>query len=109
MGFSVIPSDKFKKEAKRLSKKYPSPKEDLAELSETLSNSQCQEHHWETTYIKSDLPSKVKEKERAVADELLPVVKDNKEVYLLTIYDKSEFENVDDKALKNIIRSLNFY
>jgi hypothetical protein len=35
------------------------------------------------------------------------VVKDNEEVYLLTIYDKSEFENVDDKMLKNIIQSLN--
>lgn len=35
------------------------------------------------------------------------VVKENKEVYLLTIYDKSEFENVDDKTLKNIIQSLN--
>jgi hypothetical protein len=35
------------------------------------------------------------------------VVKNNKEVYLLTIYDKSEFENVDDKTLKNIIQSLN--
>ena len=35
------------------------------------------------------------------------VVNDNKEVYLLTIYDKSEFENVDDKTLKNIIQSLN--
>jgi hypothetical protein len=36
------------------------------------------------------------------------VLKDNKEVYLLTIYDKSEFENVDEKTLKNIIQSLNF-
>jgi hypothetical protein len=35
------------------------------------------------------------------------VVKANKEVYLLAIYDKSEFENVDDKTLKNIIQSLN--
>ncbi len=35
------------------------------------------------------------------------VVKDNKEVYLLTIYDKSEFDSIDDKTLKNIIQSLN--
>jgi hypothetical protein len=38
MSFSVIPTDKFKKEAKRLSKKYASLKEDLAELNYTLSN-----------------------------------------------------------------------
>ncbi len=36
MNFSVIPSDKFKKEAKRLSKKYPSLKEELADLNDTL-------------------------------------------------------------------------
>jgi hypothetical protein len=38
MSFSVIPSVKFKKEVKRLSKKYPSLKEELAELNETLEN-----------------------------------------------------------------------
>lgn len=36
MNFSVIPSDKFKKEAKRLIKKFPSLKEELAGLSTTL-------------------------------------------------------------------------
>jgi hypothetical protein len=34
------------------------------------------------------------------------VVKENKEVYLLTIYDKAELESIDDKTLKNIIQSL---
>lgn len=36
MNFSVIPSEKFKKEAKRLIKKFPSLKQELAELSTTL-------------------------------------------------------------------------
>jgi mRNA-degrading endonuclease RelE of RelBE toxin-antitoxin system len=36
MNFSVIPSDKFKKEAKRLTKKYPSLKKELADLATTL-------------------------------------------------------------------------
>ncbi len=38
MSFSVLPSYKFKKEAKRLSKKYPSLKEELGELNNTLAN-----------------------------------------------------------------------
>jgi len=38
MSFSVIPSDNFKKKAKRLSKKYPSLKEELAEQNNTLAN-----------------------------------------------------------------------
>ena len=36
MNFSVVPSDKFKKEAKRLVKKFPSLKQDLHKLSTTL-------------------------------------------------------------------------
>jgi hypothetical protein len=36
MSYSVIPIDKFKKEAKRLIKKYPSLKKELAELNITL-------------------------------------------------------------------------
>ena len=37
MNYKVIPVDKFKKEAKRLVKKYPSLKSELAELAVTLS------------------------------------------------------------------------
>ncbi|MDB5190829.1 MAG: hypothetical protein JWQ96_392 [Segetibacter sp.] len=38
MNFSVIPSDRFKKEAKRLIKKFPSLKQELAVLSNILTN-----------------------------------------------------------------------
>ncbi len=36
MNFKVIPTDKFKKEAKRLIKKFPSLKQELLELGEVL-------------------------------------------------------------------------
>lgn len=36
MSFSVIPGDKFKKEAKRLIKKFPSLKQELIDLSSVL-------------------------------------------------------------------------
>lgn len=36
MNFSVIPSDKFKREAKRLIKKFPSLNQELADLSKLL-------------------------------------------------------------------------
>lgn len=36
MNFIVIPTDRFKKEAKRLVKKYPSLKDELSELNELL-------------------------------------------------------------------------
>jgi len=34
------------------------------------------------------------------------VVTENKEVYLLTIYDKAELDTIDDKSLKKIIDKL---
>lgn len=37
MSFKVIPSDKFKKEAKKLTKKFPSLKNELRELAAELS------------------------------------------------------------------------
>lgn len=38
MSFSIIPTGRFKKEAKRLSKKFPSLRMELAELNEKLTN-----------------------------------------------------------------------
>jgi hypothetical protein len=38
MSYKVIPTDKFKKEAKRLIKKFPSLKQELLELGQVLSN-----------------------------------------------------------------------
>jgi mRNA-degrading endonuclease RelE of RelBE toxin-antitoxin system len=108
MNFSVIPSDKFKKEAKRLSKKYPSLKEELTELNHTLTNSPETGTPLGNDTFKIRLAIKSKGKGKSDGGRVITyVVKDNKEVYLLTIYDKSEFENVDDKTLKNIIQSLN--
>ena len=34
------------------------------------------------------------------------LITENKELYLLTIYDKSEFENIDDKTLRKIIKDI---
>ena len=52
MTFNVIPSDRFKKEAKRLIKKYPSLKDELSELNEILEKNPETELHLATTLIK---------------------------------------------------------
>lgn len=108
MSFSVIPIDKFKREAKRLVKKYPSLKEELAELNNILTNKPETGISLGNDTYKIRLAIKSKGKGKSGGARIVTyVIKDNKEVYLLTIYDKSEFESVDDKTLKNIIRSLN--
>ena len=108
MNFSVIPSDRFKKEAKRLIKKFPSLKQELADLGNTLTNEpETGTPLGNDTYkIRLAIKSKGKGK-RGSGRVITYVVTNNKEVYLLTIYDKSEFNSVDDKTLRTIIASLN--
>jgi mRNA-degrading endonuclease RelE of RelBE toxin-antitoxin system len=107
MSFSVIPSDKFKKEAKRLVKKFPSLKEDLFELSKLLSEQPDAGTPLGNDTYKIRIAIKSKGKGKSGGGRVITyVVIEHKEVYLLTIYDKSEFENIGDKTLQAIIASL---
>lgn len=86
MSFSVIPSDKFKREAKRLLKKSPSLKQELIELNDTLTiKPEAGTSLGNDTYkIRLAIKSKNKGKSGG-ARVITYVVKDNKEVYLLTL------------------------
>jgi mRNA-degrading endonuclease RelE of RelBE toxin-antitoxin system len=107
MSYKVIPIDKFKKEAKRLIKKYPSLKGELFELSNSLgSNPEAGTPLGNNTYkIRLSIRSKGKGKSGG-ARVITYLVTANKEVYLLTIYDKAEIDNVDDRILRQIIKGL---
>ena len=106
MNFSVIPSDKFKKETKRLVKKFPSLKQELADLNTTLEKTPEIGIPLGNDTYKIRLAIKSKGKSGG-ARVITYVVTDNKEVYLLTIYDKSEFDSIDDRMIKTIIENLN--
>ncbi len=107
MNFSVIPSDKFKKEAKRLVKKFPSLKTELADLSVTLTNEPEKGTALGNDTYKIRLAIKSKGKGKSGGARVITyVVTNNKEIYLLTIFDKSEFDSVDDKTLRIIIEIL---
>lgn len=103
MSFNVIPTDKFKKEARRLLKKYASLKQELAELSSMLSvNPESGVSLGNNTYkIRIAIKSKGKGKSGGAR-----IITPDSELYLLTIYDKSEFDNVDDKTIKAIIEKI---
>lgn len=107
MNYNVIPSDKFKREAKRLAKKFPSLKQELAELNATLEKTpEAGTSLGNDTYkIRLAIKSKGKGKSGG-ARVITYVMTDNNEVYLLTIYDKSDFDSIDDKTIKAIIETL---
>ncbi|MES2005991.1 MAG: hypothetical protein V4450_15845 [Bacteroidota bacterium] len=104
MNYKVIPVDKFKKEAKRLIKKYPSLKIELTELSESLSIEPIQGTSLgnDTYKIRVSIGSKGKGKSGG-ARVITYAISPQKEIYLLTIYDKAEFDSIDDKTLRRII------
>ncbi len=107
MSFSVIPSDKFKREAKRLSRKFPSLKQELIELNDMLTNKPGTGTFLGNDTYKIRLAVKSKGKGKSGGARVITyVIKENKEVYLLTLYDKSEFDIVDDKTIKSIIQTL---
>lgn len=107
MTFSVIPSDKFKKEAKRLIKKFPSLKEELSALGATLAAHPDSGTSLGNDTYKIRIAIKSKSKGKSGGARIITyLVTEDKEVYLLTIYDKSEFDIVDDRMLQAIISSL---
>ena len=107
MNFSVIPSSKFKKEAKKLIKKFPSLKQELAHLSTILQTMPESGTSLGNNTYKIRVAIKSKGKGKSGGARIITyIVTENKEVYLLTIYDKSEFDIVDDKTIISIIQSL---
>ena len=107
MAYSIVPVETFKKQAKRLIKKYPSLKSELAELSDVLSKNPTSGSPLgnDTFKIRLSIKSKGKGK-RGGARIITYVVSPNKEVYLLTIYDKSEIASVDDGTLRRSIEGV---
>ena len=107
MSYSVIPIDKFKKEAKRLVKKYPSLKNELAELNTLLLVNPTTGTSLGNSVYKIRISIKSKGTGKSGGARVITyVVTENKEIYLLTIYDKGEFDTIDDSTLRKIIKSI---
>jgi len=55
---------------------------------------------------RADWPSPAKARERAAARVITYVVTEDYEIYLLSIYDKGEYDTVDTKAMKSLVAEL---
>ena len=107
MSYSVIPIDKFKKEAKRLIRKYPSLKKELSELNKLLISDPTIGTSLGNNIYKIRISIKSKKAGKSSGARVITyVVTENKEIYLLTLYDKSEFDTISDNTLRKIIKSL---
>ncbi len=107
MSYNILPTSKFSKEIKRLIKKYPSLKSEFANLISLLSeNPTTGTPLGENCYkIRIAITSKNRGK-RGGARIITYLILKDKSVFLLTIYDKSEKQNVSEKELKQMIKEI---
>ena len=107
---TIIPSDEFRRQAKRLLKKHKSLTDDLAELQRLL---------LANPFIGTDLGSgkrkirlKITSKNKGKSGGLRVITfnvlqtNDGLSVYLITLYDKSEYASVSDRYVDQIIKCL---
>ena len=104
MSYSILPTHRFEKELKRLVKKFPSLKIEFKELIEEITKTHNLELLLAIIVVKFDQPLKAKEKcKSGSARTITYIYVDGETVYLLTIYDKSEKENLKPNELKMMI------
>jgi mRNA-degrading endonuclease RelE of RelBE toxin-antitoxin system len=102
---------KFEKQFKALLKKYPSLKNDLRELSETLTeNPNSGTLLFDDVYkIRMAIRSKNKGKSggaRVIYFNIFAQRKDRNEIVLLAIYDKGNQESISDNEIRKALKSV---
>lgn len=109
MSYNVFPTHRFEKELKRLAKKFPSLKNEFAELiTEILENPESGTFIGNNCYkIRLSIASKGKGKSGG-ARVITYLYIETESVYLLTIYDKGEKSDLKPNELKMMIDSIEF-
>jgi mRNA-degrading endonuclease RelE of RelBE toxin-antitoxin system len=105
MNYTIELSANFKKEAKRLSKKYPSLKSELAKLFAGLEKNPALGTPLGKDIYKIRLAIASKNKGKSGGARILSFVKViQTTVLLFSIYSKSEIDNLTDKQIQELIK-----
>lgn len=107
MSYNISTIPLFDKQAKRLAKKYPSLKKDLAELLEILADNPEQGTALGNSFYKIRLAIASKGKGKSGGARVITYIKVTATtVFLTSIYDKSEKSIITDKELEQIFKLL---
>lgn len=105
MSFNVIVTSGFKKHAKSIAKKYRSLKMDIEALIDSLEEDPTQGESLGKDCYKIRMIITSKGKGKSGGSRVITCVKViEKDVYLLTIYDKSDKETTPDKELDSLLQ-----
>ena len=107
MSYSIVTIAPFDKQLKRLAKKYPSLKSEVAQLGKLLTETpKLGRPLGNNCYkVRMSITSKGKGKSGG-ARVITHIYIEGKLVYLLAIYDKSEQENITDAQILNLLGSI---
>ncbi len=105
MSFRILTTLEFEKELKKLAKKYPSLKQDYSLLLKSLECNPLQGISLGNNTYKIRLLISSKSTGKSGGDWVITYLKVvNKEVVLISIYDKSERDNITDKEIKERLK-----
>lgn len=107
MSYTIIATPTFRREIKRLSKKFHSLKKEFAELLESLEKNPEQGISLGNNCYKIRLSIASKGKGKSGGARVITNIAIIEEIiYLLTIYDKSEQSDISDNELKELLKQL---
>ena len=105
MNYKISSIPLFDKQVKRLAKKYPSLKKDLAKLIDSLATEPAQGTALGNNFYKVRLAIASKGKGKSGGARVITYVKViNTTVFLTSIYDKSDQDTISDKELSAILK-----
>lgn len=104
MGYKVKTIEAFEKKANKLIKKYPSLKKELFDLVQRLQENPVQGTSLGNNCYKIRLSIASKSKGKSGGARIITnIIVSETTVYLLSIYDKSEQENITSAELKSLL------
>jgi hypothetical protein len=107
MNYEIIATPRFRRDIKRLSKKYPSLKLEFSNLITILENSPEQGSALGNNCFKIRLAISSKGKGKSGGARVIThIIVADSQVFLLTMYDKSEKENISDKELQELLNQI---
>jgi len=107
MSYSIIPTDTFSREVKKLAKKHRSLKSDLITLRNELLENPTKGTHLGNCVYKMRMTISSKGKGKSGGARIISyVLIQDEEIYLLSIYDKAERVNISDEEIKELIKHI---
>lgn len=107
MSFRIVSTNDFERDLKKISKKYRLFKNDFKNFIESLESNPIQGKPIGKDCFKIRLAISNKSKGKSGGARIITCVKIiNEIVYLISIYDKSEMENITDSELRKRLKSL---